>query len=355
MVIAAGGTAGHIMPALALAEELRSRGIEVSFVGVGGRAGSGIPERNGYPEDHVPLRGLERKLSLRNVWSVVLAVLAVPRMMRVLRRRRADVVVGGGGYMAGPAAVAGRLTRRRVVLMEADSRMGLANRLAAPFAKRVALAFPVSGRRGRKYVVTGRPVGRAVREATREDGRRRLGIDPTATCVLVAGGSQGAQSINDAAIDAFCPSPPFQVVHVAGDRNVDDVRARIAAGGCGPRYHVHGFLDDFPSAIAAADVVISRSGGSVFELAAVGRPAILVPYPHATADHQTGNARWLSEAGAAIMITDDECTGDRLRELVGALLAEPERLSVMGKAARAAARPDAAERIADLVESVARR
>jgi len=355
VVIAAGGTAGHIMPALALAEELRARGIEVSFVGVAGRAGSGIPARNGYPEDHVPLRGLERRLSLRNLWAVVLAALAVPRMMRVLRRRRADVVVGGGGYMAGPAAIAGRLTRRRVVLMEADSRMGLANRLAAPFARRVALAFPVAGRRGRKYVVTGRPVGRAVRDATREGGRRVLGLDPSGICILVAGGSQGAASINEAAIDAFCPNPPFQVVHVAGERNSDAVRARIGEGGCGPRYHVHGFLEDFPAAIAAADLVISRSGGSVFELAAVGRPAILVPYPHATADHQTGNARWLAEAGAAIMITDAECTGERLRELVGALLAEPERLIVMGKAARAAARPDAAERIADLVEDAARR
>lgn len=355
MVIAAGGTAGHIMPALALAEELRDRGHEVSFVGVGGRAGSGIPERNGYPEDHVPLRGFERRLSIRNLWRAVLAVLAVPRMMGVLRRRKADVVVGGGGYMAGPAAIAGRLTRRRVVLMEADSRLGLANRLAAPFAKRVALAFPVAGRRGRKYMVTGRPVSRAVREATREGGRLKLGIDPSGTCVLIAGGSQGAQSINDAAIEAFCPTPPFQVVHVAGERNEADVRARVDAGGCGPRYHVYGFLDDFPQAIAAADLVISRSGGSVFELAAVGRPAILIPYPHATADHQTGNARWLSEAGAAIILTDEECTGDRLRELVGALLAEPGRLEVMGDAARAAARPDAAERIADMVEAVARR
>ncbi len=355
MVIAAGGTAGHIMPALALAEVLRARGIEVSFVGVAGRAGSGIPARHGFPEDHVPLRGLDRRLSLRNVGVVVLAILAVPRMIRVLRHRRADVVVGGGGYIAGPAAVAGRLTRRRVVLMEADSRLGLANRLAAPFATRVALAFPVAGRHGRTYVVTGRPVSRAVRDATRDEGRRRLGIDPAATCVLVAGGSQGARSINDAAIAAFCPSPPFVVVHVAGERNAHDVQARAEAAGCGPRYRVHGFLDDFPQAIAAADLVISRSGGSVFELAAIGRPSILVPYPHATADHQTGNARWLSEAGAAIVLTDEECTGPRLRELVGALLAEPGRLEVMAAAARGAARPDAAERIADLVEGVARR
>jgi UDP-N-acetylglucosamine--N-acetylmuramyl-(pentapeptide) pyrophosphoryl-undecaprenol N-acetylglucosamine transferase len=355
VVIAAGGTAGHIMPALALAEELRSRGHDVSFVGVGGRAGSGIPEQYGYPEDHVPLRGFDRRLSLRNLRTALQAALAVPRMMKVLRHRHADVVVGGGGYMAGPAAIAGRLTRRRVVLTEADSRFGLANRLAAPFAKRVALAFPIAGRTSRKYVVTGRPVGRAVRDANRADGRRRLGLAPTGVCVLVAGGSQGAQSINDAALGAFCPSPPFEVVHVAGARNEADVRERAAEAGGGPRYHVYGFLDDYPAAVAAADLVISRSGGSVFELAAIGRPSILIPYPHATADHQTGNAQWLADAGAAILLPDSECTADRLKEIVGALLVDRHRLEAMGEAARHAARPDAAERIADLVQQVARR
>ncbi len=355
IAIAAGGTAGHIMPALALAEELRSRGNEVSFIGVGGRAGSGIPAQHGYAEDHVPLRGFDRRLSLRNVGAVVQAALAVPRMMGVLRRRKVDVVVGGGGYMAGPAAIAGRLTRRRVVLMEADSRLGLANRLGAPFARRVALAFPIAGRTGRKYVVTGRPVSRVVRDATRAEGRRTLGLDPTGTCVLVAGGSQGAQSINEAALGAFCPNPPFDVVHVAGARNEAAVRAQVDSTGCGPRYHVFGFLSDFPAAVAAADLVISRSGGSVFELAAIGRPSILVPYPHATADHQTGNAQWLADAGAAIVLRDDECTADRLKEIVGALLIDRHRLEAMGEAARRAARPDAAERIADMVEAAARR
>jgi len=355
VVIAAGGTAGHVMPALALAEELRSRGHEVSFVGVSGRAGAGIPEQHGYHEDHVPLRGFDRRLSRRNLGTAVQTLLAIPRMMRVLRHRQADVVVGGGGYMAGPAAVAGWTTRRRVVLMEADSRFGLANRLGAPFATRVALAFPIPGRTRRKYVVTGRPVGRAVRNVTRAEGRQALGLDPTGTCVLVAGGSQGARSINDAALGAFCPNPPFDVVHVAGARNEDAVRDHVKASGCGPRYHVFGFLDDYPAAVAAADLVICRSGGSVFELAAIGRASILVPYPYATADHQTGNARWLADAGAAILLPDDECTADRLKQIVGALLRDRHRLKAMGEAAQRTARPDAAERVADLVEAAARR
>ena len=194
-----------------------------------------------------------------------------------------------------------------------------------------------------------------VRDATRAEGRRTLGLDPTGTCVLVAGGSQGAQSINEAALGAFCPNPPFDVVHVAGERNEAAVRAHVDSAGCGPRYHVFGFLSDFPAALAAADLVISRSGGSVFELAAIGRPSILVPYPHATADHQTGNAQWLADAGAAIVLRDDECTADRLKEIVGALLIDRHRLEAMGEAARHAARPDAAERIADMVEAAARR
>jgi UDP-N-acetylglucosamine--N-acetylmuramyl-(pentapeptide) pyrophosphoryl-undecaprenol N-acetylglucosamine transferase len=142
---------------------------------------------------------------------------------------------------------------------------------------------------------------------------------------------------------------------VAGARNEAAVRAHVDSAGCGPRYHVFGFLSDFPAAVAAADLVISRSGGSVFELAAIGRPSILVPYPHATADHQTGNAQWLADAGAAIVLRDDECTADRLKEIVGALLIDRHRLEAMGEAARHAARPDAAERIADMVEAAARR
>jgi len=349
VVIAAGGTAGHVMPALALAEALVARGARVSVIGVRGRAGSELVARAGYPEDLLRLRGLERRASLGNLRAAALAALAVPRAARVLRRRRADVVVGAGGYVAGPVALAAWLTRRPLLLMEADSHLGVANRLAAPLARRVALAFPLPGRSGRRYLVSGRPVSRAVASATRTAGRRAFAIPPDATAVLVAGGSQGARTLNQAAVEAFGDGAAVEVMHVAGAGQVDGVRELLARRDPGPRYRLYGYLDNFPDAVAAADLVVARSGGSVFELAAIGRPAVLVPYPHATGDHQAKNARWLAEAGGAVVLPDADCTGRSLRELVGALLADRPRLSTMAEASRLAGRPEAADVVADAV------
>jgi len=343
------------MPALAVAEALRERSVEVAFVTARGRAGTGFADAQGFPEHSIPLQGFERSLSLRNLRTLLMAVLAVPRAVHVLRRRQADAVVTGGGYMAGPVGLAAFLTRRPIVALEADAHLGLANRMIAPICRRVVLAFPVRGRTGRRYVVTGRPVRRAVRDASRTSGRRRFGIAPEATVVLVVGGSQGARTLNRAAVDAFGPHPPFEVIHVAGPRQLEQTRALFGDAPPGVNYRLEGFLDDLPEAIAAADLVVSRSGGSVFELAALGRPSILVPYPHATADHQTTNAQWLVDAGAAVLLADADCTGPRLRELVGALLSDRPRLEAMGEAARSVGRPEAADRIADLVlEAIAR-
>jgi UDP-N-acetylglucosamine--N-acetylmuramyl-(pentapeptide) pyrophosphoryl-undecaprenol N-acetylglucosamine transferase len=343
------------MPALAVAEALRERSVEVAFVTARGRAGAGFAEAQGFPEDSIPLQGFHRSLSLGNLRTVLMAVMAVPRAFRVLHRRQADAVVTGGGYMAGPVGIAAFVTRRPIIALEADARMGLANRIIAPICRRVVLAFPVRGRTGRRYVVTGRPVRRAVRDASRTSGRRRFGIAPYATVVLVVGGSQGARSLNRATVDAFGPNPPFEVIHVAGPRQLEETRALFGDTPPGANYRLEGFLVDLPEAIAAADLVVSRAGGSVFELAALGRPSILVPYPHATADHQTTNAQWLVNAGAAITLADVECTGPRLRELVGALLSDRPRLETMGEAARSVGRPEAADRIASLVlEAVSR-
>jgi UDP-N-acetylglucosamine--N-acetylmuramyl-(pentapeptide) pyrophosphoryl-undecaprenol N-acetylglucosamine transferase len=342
------------MPALAVADALRARGAEVAFIGVRGTGASGVVRGAGYREDAIPLRGLARRFTLSNLWAVVLAAAATPRAASLLVRRRASVVVGGGGYVAGPVGLAAWLTRRPLLLMEADSHLGMANRLAAPLAKRVTLAFPLAARSGRRYLVTGRPVGRAVVGATRTAGRRAFGIDPGATVILVVGGSQGARSLNVAAIEAFGDDPPVEVIHVAGPRQVEEARRQLGARG-GGHYRLVGWLDNLPEAVAAADLVISRSGGSVFELAAIGRPSILVPYPHATADHQTKNARWLAEAGAAVVIPDPDCTADTLRGLVGALLSDRRRLEAMAEAARAVGRPDAADRVADEVLALARR
>ena len=345
-MIAAGGTAGHVKPALATADALRADGATVTFIGTGRGSGAGLVAAAGIDDDVVPMRGLERRLAPKNLIAVALAAAAVPRAMAILRRRRADVVIGGGGYVAGPVALAAWLMRIPVLLTEADSHLGMANRLAAPIARRVALAFPIAGRTGDKYVVTGRPIGPEVRAATRAAGRAALGIADDAMCVLVVGGSQGARTINRAVAQAFGDGPSFELIHLAGAGQLDDVRALLADRAPGARYHLYGYLDNFHDAVAAADLVVSRAGGSVFELAAIGRPAILVPYPHATADHQTKNAQWLVDAGAAVLVPDAECTAERIATLVAELLAEPARRDAMALAARTVARPDAAQAIA---------
>jgi UDP-N-acetylglucosamine--N-acetylmuramyl-(pentapeptide) pyrophosphoryl-undecaprenol N-acetylglucosamine transferase len=228
----------------------------------------------------------------------------------------------------------------------------MANRMAAPLAKRVTLAFPLAGRQGSRYLVTGRPVGRDVVEATKTTGRRAFGILQSATVVLVVGGSQGARTLNEAAVGAFGDAP-MEVIHVAGPTQLEETR-RLLGDRADERYRLFGWLDNLPEAVAAADLVVSRSGGSVFELAAIGRPSILVPYPHATADHQAKNAKWLSDAGAAVVVPDADLTADTLRGLVGALLSDPRRLEAMAEAARSVGRPDAAARVADEVLAIAR-
>ncbi|HEX8977247.1 MAG TPA: glycosyltransferase, partial [Solirubrobacteraceae bacterium] len=246
-------------------------------------------------------------------------------------------VLGAGGYVAGPVGLAAALRRVPLVLMEADSHLGLTNRLLAPFARRVCLAFPLDGRDGPRYRVTGRPVPSGGTD--REAARARFGIDPGETCVLVFGGSQGARSINRAAVAAFTGAG-FRVLHAAGERDLASLSAP------GPGYDLRGYIPDFSEAIVASDLVVARSGGSVFEVAAQGRPMILIPYPHATADHQTANARYFERAGAAVVIPDGELSTARLASEVGRLLADPGALAAMGRAAAGLARPDAAREIA---------
>jgi UDP-N-acetylglucosamine--N-acetylmuramyl-(pentapeptide) pyrophosphoryl-undecaprenol N-acetylglucosamine transferase len=238
--------------------------------------------------------------------------------------------------------------RRRVplVLAEADGHLGLTNRVLAPFARRVCLAFPIAGRTADRYVVTGRPVPPPATD--RPAARHRFGIGAEETCVLVFGGSQGARSINHAAVEAL-GGTSVRVLHAAGERDLPDLQSP------GFHYDLRGYIQEFGEALAAADLVVARAGGSVFEIAAAGKPSILIPYPHATADHQTANARYFADAGAAVVIPDRELTAERLAEEVGRLLGDPGRLAAMGAAAADLARPNAAADIAAEVLAAAGR
>jgi UDP-N-acetylglucosamine--N-acetylmuramyl-(pentapeptide) pyrophosphoryl-undecaprenol N-acetylglucosamine transferase len=345
-VIAAGGTAGHVVPALAVADELRSRGADVEFIG-GERAEAELVPAAGYPSHMLKVSGIDRNNPLRAARAVLMAARATGRARRLLRQIDADAVLGGGGYVAGPVGLAARTLRLPLVLTEADSHLGVSNRMLAPFAARVCLAFPIEGRTGSKWLVTGRPVPAGTEGGDQAAARARLGIPREGPCLLVFGGSLGARRLNDAALDAFGAAAPCSILHAAGHRDFEALRTRLVELGSPPRYHLFAYVEPFADALAAADLAAARAGGSVFELAAAGLPAILIPYPHATGNHQAANARFMESAGAAVVIPDDELDGPRLAREVGGLLAAPQRMAEMANAAGSVARPDAAERVAD--------
>ena len=340
---------------MAVAAELRASGAEVSFLGTSERIEAELVPAAGYEIDFLRVRGLDRRNPLRAGRAGVEALGAAAAARRAIRRRGADVVLGGGGYVAGPAGLAAVLNRTPLVLTEADSHLGLANRLLAARSRRVCLAFPITGRDGERYLVTGRPVPAAVLDADRDAARARFGVGADARCLLVMGGSQGARSINDCAIAAFAErgGRDFDVVHVSGRRDFEQLEERLAAAPHNQRYALLAYEPDLGDVLAACDLVLGRSGGSIFEVTATGRPAVLVPYPHAAGDHQAANAAWMADAGAAVAIRDQELSPERLSAEVGGLLGDETRLRAMAAASATLARPDAARRIADEVLAAA--
>jgi UDP-N-acetylglucosamine--N-acetylmuramyl-(pentapeptide) pyrophosphoryl-undecaprenol N-acetylglucosamine transferase len=324
-----------VLPALAVAESLRRHGAEVTFAS---NSDSRLARDAGYELDVFDVEGFPREVSVRLAKALGRAAAAVPACVRILRRRRPDVVLGGGGYVAGPMVLAAGSMRIPAALSEADAHLGLANRLAAPFAKVVFLAYPVEGVGPPKYQVVGRPIPARSQPGDRVEARRRFELPEKGPVVLVFGGSQGSQRLNEAALEAF-GSSAAAVLHLAGERDYPALADRVARR----EYRLFPFTDDFGAALAAADLVVARAGGSVWEIAAAGRPALLVPYPHATADHQAENARYFERGGGAVVVPEPELD---LRRQVEELLADPERLQRMGEAMKSLARPHAADDIA---------
>jgi UDP-N-acetylglucosamine--N-acetylmuramyl-(pentapeptide) pyrophosphoryl-undecaprenol N-acetylglucosamine transferase len=329
-----------VVPALAVADALRAEGATVTFIG-GERAEAELVPAAGYPLHTISVEGLSRSNPLRALRALGRSARALLSSRELLAELAPDAVMGGGGYVAGPVGLAALTRRIPLVLTEADSHLGLTNRALAPFARRVCLSFPIEGRDGPRYRVTGRPVPAPGIE--RAAARERLGINAGELCVLVFGGSLGALTINRAAIGAFT-SGAFRVLHICGRRDHPELAKQPLPDGYQLREYLD--IDEFTTALAACDLVVARAGGSIFEIAAHGLPAILVPYPHASADHQSANARWMSEAGAAIVIEDAQLTAARLAREVAQLLANPARLAAMASASRRLARPDAAREIA---------
>lgn len=362
IVIAAGGTGGHIFPGLALARELRSIDPEarITFIGTPrGLEGRLIPEAGFALElvDMVPFTGRSRA-----VFPVAL-VRSAFQANRVLRQVSADVAVSMGGYPGIPAVSGAWLGRLPSLIHESGAIPGRANLLAARLTRNVGVAFEsaVASFSRSDVRVVGMPLDAEVaaldRSAERDRARSALGLDRDSFVVFITGGSQGAASLNAAAVDLgrrWAGRDGFKILLKTGRAHHDEMVERIEAAGAAEVVIPVAFFDRMTDPYAAADLTVSRAGASsVAEIAAIGVPSILVPYPHASDDHQTVNARALSDTGGAELVPDGEATGDRLGPLIEDLAARPDRLAALAEAARRVGRPGAARELAEWVLDLA--
>jgi UDP-N-acetylglucosamine--N-acetylmuramyl-(pentapeptide) pyrophosphoryl-undecaprenol N-acetylglucosamine transferase len=312
----------------------------VTFAGSPERIEARLVPEAGFELDTYRVVGFPRRPGIELARALLLAARATRESGRILARRRPHAVLGAGGFVAGPMVLAAWRRRIPAALTEADAHLGLANRLAAPFARRVFLAYELPGRNGTKYRVTGRPIPARSRVVPRDEARTRFDLPVDGPVLAVFGALAGARSLNELAVKAFGAEGPA-VLHLTGERDYEAVRGRVSR----PDYRVLPETADFGAALGAADLVLARAGSSVWEIAGAGKPAVLVPYPHATGDHQTRNARYFERGGGAVVIQEREL--ELVPDLVRDLLAHAERRERMGAAMRALARPDAAERIAE--------
>ena len=362
-IVTGGGTAGHVLPALAIADALVAQGhprASIHYVGSERGIETRLVPPTGYPMTLLPGRGIQRRLTLANIGAVAGLLVAGFRAVWLVGRLRPAVVVAVGGYASVAVALAAALRRIPIVVAEQNQVPGAANRLVARFAKASATSFP--GTELPRAVVTGNPIRAEITalDPARdpEAAKHAFGFGEGRHLLLVVGGSLGAQRLNEAVLAAlpiWCDRADLAVHHVVGERDWTTVSAAVPADLGALAYRAVRYEDDMPAALAAADVALCRAGSSTcFELAAAGLPAILVPSPHVTADQQTGNARHLAEAGAAVLVRDVDLDGPRLAREVAELIGDPSQRHRMAAAAHAWARPQAASAIAALVEAHAR-
>lgn len=365
-LVAGGGTAGHVLPGVAVARELSGRGLGVHLVGASRGVEARLLPAEGLAHTLLPGRGIQRSVRPADLLANLVALAGIARAVvtavGLVRRLRPRVVLALGGYASFPCVAAALLWRVPIVVAEQNVHPGAANRLAARFAKASAVAFP--GTPLPRAVVTGNPVRPEVLAVDRTDAGRAaargaLGIPPGRQVVLVAGGSLGARSVNLATVGLagrWSARADIALRHVVGRRDWELVAGAIPElDDQGLHYERVEYEERMPVALAAADVAVLRAGsGTCFEVAAVGLPSVLVPSPNVAGDHQTANARWLADAGGAVLVPDDELSPERLATELDALLGDAARRGAMSGALASLARPDAAAAIVDLLERHAR-
>jgi UDP-N-acetylglucosamine--N-acetylmuramyl-(pentapeptide) pyrophosphoryl-undecaprenol N-acetylglucosamine transferase len=343
IVIAGGGTGGHLFPGLATAEMLaRRRPCRLTFIGSSRGIETRVVPKRGYPLRTLPVRALRGQGALGVASAVLRLPASVVSAWRILGDVDPDLLIGVGGYASAPTVVAGWSRRIPTVLLEQNAHPGLTNRILARFADRVCVAFPESTAYfpRAKTLETGNPVRPPAALPRNEGG---------AFSILVFGGSAGAHRLNEVGVEAVARlgGVPLKVVHQTGEADVQSVRSRYAAHGI--TADVRAFIDDMSAAYGEADLVVCRAGATTLaELTALGKPAVLVPYPFAADDHQRKNAESLVKRGAAMMVLDRDLDPARLAQAICSLRDEPVRLAAMAAAAKALGKPDAAENVVDV-------
>lgn len=361
VIIAGGGTGGHIYPGLAIAEALVAVQPQTAVLFVGGsRLEREIISKAGWSYRSVTARAWPRRLSWQLPWAALLTAQGTLQAITLVRRWNAQVVVATGGYAAAPVGAAARVLRIPLVVQEQNLYPGTANRILARWATAISVPDERLASYFRQHVaVTGVPVRASTLRGDRTRGRRRFGLDDRTLTIVVLGGSQGAARLNMSAVEMATQldgRAEVQILHQTGKEHEERVKALLAARPIALRYVVVPYIEEMGDAYACADLVICRAGaGTLAEVTANGLPAIAVPYPYAAEGHQEANARVLESAGAVLVVLDREVSGPRLAEMVRTLSADVTRRRAMADASRRLGRPQAAHQVAELVLAAARK
>lgn len=365
VIIAGGGTGGHLFPGLALAEQLSKRGAHVTFVGTTRGIEAKVVPQSGYPLERIEVSGLKRQGALATLRSLVRLPLAMMQTLRVLRRLRPQVVVGVGGYASGPVVLLAALLQIPTVVLEQNSVPGVTNRILARFVRAVFTSFPHASQYfpDHKVSLLGNPVRQSIADSS------TAAIERTGPVrILVLGGSLGAKAVNSLLVEAMAElhhqTPPvltplalhIQLHHQTGQADLESTRSGYAKlDGFGATVQVEPFISNMADAYRDCELMIGRAGATtIAELTTAGRPSVLIPFPFAADDHQTHNARYLVENGAARMLQQKDTTPQLLASVITELCQDRTVLGAMANASRRLGRPDAAARIAEEVLKLAK-
>ena len=359
ILVTGGGTGGHIYPALAFIRYVQKIQPDSEFLYVGTHRGleNKIVPETGISFKTIKIQGFKRKLSLDNIKTVQLFVESIKRSKEILREFKPDVVIGTGGYVSGSVVYAAARMKIPTIVHEQNSVPGITNKFLSRFADRVGISFPDAAQYfpENKTVLVGNPRAQEVVTSGKSEVLEQYGLLPDIPTVPIFGGSQGALKINQAVIQALpkFSQKEYQVLYASGDRYYNEIAEKFDIEKINHNLSLQPYIKNMTDVMANVDLLIGRAGAtSIAELTALGLPAILIPSPYVTNDHQTKNAQSLVNAGAVKMITDADLTGEKLVEAVDEIMGDPEKKAMMAKASRQEGIPDAAERLWSLVNEI---